>query len=96
MPQSPVFSEKAVHFRTYRGFLGPVTALFVSLSAISNEMTLSDITAALFSSPGLMGAAIARKETRFAGYLLTLAAIFIRLSVPIANILLMLYNYYTL
>jgi hypothetical protein len=68
----------------------------MSLSAALNEMTLSDIPAALFSSLGLIGGAIARKETRFAGYVLILSAVFIRLSVPIADILLLLYLYYTL
>jgi hypothetical protein len=57
-------------------------------------MTLSDIPAALFSSFGLMGAAISRKETRFAGYMLIFSAVFIRLSVPIAKILLLLYLYH--
>jgi len=75
------------------GFLGLVTALFVILSATSNDMTLSGVQAALFSSLGLMGAAIAKKETRFAGYMLIFSAVFITLSVPIANTLSLLYYY---
>jgi hypothetical protein len=75
------------------GFLGLVTALFVITSATSNDMTLSGVQAALFSSLGLMGAAIAKKETRFAGYMLICSAVFITLSVPIANTLSLLYLY---
>jgi hypothetical protein len=75
------------------GFLGLATALFVILSATTNDMTLSGIQAALFSSLGLMGAAIAKKETRFAGYMLIFSAVFITLSVPIANSLSLLYFY---
>jgi hypothetical protein len=75
------------------GFLGLATALFVIMSATTNDMTLSGIQAALFSSLGLMGAAIAKKETRFAGYMLIFSAVFITLSVPIANSLLLLYFY---
>jgi hypothetical protein len=75
------------------GFLGLATALFVILSASSNEMILSGVQAALFSSLGLMGAAIAKKETKFAGYMLITSAVFITLTVPIANTLSFLYLY---
>lgn len=75
------------------GFLGLITALYVILLATSNDMTLSGVQAALFSSLGLMGAAIAKKETRFAGYMLIFSAVFITLSVPIANTLSLLYYY---
>jgi hypothetical protein len=75
------------------GFLGLATALFVITSASSNEMILSGVQAALFSSLGLMGAAIAKKETKFAGYMLITSAVFITLTVPIANTLSFLYLY---
>jgi len=75
------------------GFLGLATALYVILGATSNDMTLSGVQAALFSSLGLMGAAIAKSETRFAGYMLIFSAVFITLSVPIANTLTLLYLY---
>ena len=75
------------------GFLGLATALFVIMSASSNEMVLSGVQAALFSSLGLMGAAIAKKETKFAGYMLLTSAVFITLTVPIANTLSFLYLY---
>jgi hypothetical protein len=75
------------------GFLGLVTALYVILIATSNDMTLSGVQAALFSSLGLMGAAIAKSETRFAGYMLIFSAVFITLSIPIANTLALLYLY---
>ena len=41
------------------GFLGIVTAIYVIFSSVSSDMTLSGVQAALFSSLGLMGAAIA-------------------------------------
>ena len=44
------------------GVLGLITALFVILTATTNDVTLSGVQAALFSTLGLMGAAIARKE----------------------------------
>lgn len=75
------------------GFLGLATALFVIMSATTNEMILSGVQAALFSSLGLMGAAIAKKETKFAGYMLICSAVFITLTVPIANTLSFLYLY---
>jgi hypothetical protein len=75
------------------GFLGLVTALFAILSATTNEMILSGVQAALFSSLGLMGAAIAKKETTFAGYMLICSAVFITLTVPLANNLSLLYFY---
>jgi len=75
------------------GFLGLATALYIILTATSNDMTLSGVQAALFSSLGLMGAAIAKSETRFAGYMLIFSAVFITLSVPIANTLTLLYLY---
>jgi uncharacterized membrane protein len=75
------------------GLLGLFTALFVIISATSNDMTLSGVQAALFSSLGLMGAAIAKKETKFAGYMLICSAVFITLTVPIANTLSLLYLY---
>lgn len=75
------------------GSLGLVTALFVILTATTSDVTLSGVQAALFSSLGLMGAAIARKETRFAGWMLISSAIWISLSVPIAGTLYLLYLY---
>lgn len=48
-------------------------------------MTLSGVQAALFSSLGLMGAAIANSETRFAGWMLLSSAVWILLSVPLAG-----------
>lgn len=75
------------------GFLGLATAVFVITSSSSNDMVLSGVQAALFSSLGLMGAAIAKKETKFAGYMLITSAVFITLTVPIANTLSFLYLY---
>ncbi len=75
------------------GILGILTAIYVILSAVSSDQTLSGVQAALFSSLGLMGAVIANKETRFAGWMLIFAAVFITLSVPIAGSLNMLFLY---
>ena len=76
--------------------LGPKIALrpkYLLIDRLRKDITLSGVQAALFSSLGLMGAAIAKKETRFAGYMLICSAVFITLSVPIANTLSLLYLY---
>jgi len=75
------------------GILGVLIAVYVIFSAVSSEQTLSGVQTALFSSLGLMGAAIANKETRFAGWMLLLAAVFITLSVPVAGSLNLLFLY---
>jgi hypothetical protein len=73
--------------------LGLVTALFVILTATSSDMTLSGVQAALFSSLGMGGAAISKRETRFAGWMLLSSAVWITLSVPVAGTLNLLYLY---
>lgn len=75
------------------GICGILTAVYVILSAVSSDQTLSGVQTALFSSLGLMGAAIANKETRFAGWMLVFAAVFITLSVPVAGSLNLLFLY---
>nr|WP_320160592.1 hypothetical protein [uncultured Methanoregula sp.] len=75
------------------GFLGILTALYVIFTATRNDVLLSGVQGALFSCLGLMGAAIASKDTRFAGWMLMFAAIFITLSVPIAGSLNLLFMY---
>jgi RsiW-degrading membrane proteinase PrsW (M82 family) len=75
------------------GILGLVTALYVIATAPSSDVTLSGVQAALFSTLGLMGAAIARKETRFAGWMIISSAVWITLSVPVAGTLNLLYLY---
>ena len=75
------------------GLLGIATAAYVIITATSTEMTLSGVQAALFSSLGLMGAAIANSETRFAGWMLLSSAVWITLSVPLAGTLNLLYTY---
>jgi len=75
------------------GFAGILTAIFVILTSTTSDVTLSGVQAALFSCLGLMGAAIANKETRFAGYMLIFAAVFITLSIPIAGSLTLLSLY---
>ncbi len=75
------------------GFLGLGTAIFVIATSTTGDATLSGVQAALFSSLGLMGAAIARRETRFAGWMLISSSIWITLSVPIAGTLSLLFLY---
>jgi hypothetical protein len=75
------------------GLLGIITAGYVIANATSNDVTLAGIQTALFSSLGLMGAAIANKETRFAGYMLISSAVFITMCVPIAGSLALLQLY---
>jgi hypothetical protein len=75
------------------GLLGIVTAVFVICTSGSSETTLSGVQAALFSSLGLMGAAIANSETRFAGWMLLSSAVWITLSVPLAGTLHLMYWY---
>lgn len=75
------------------GLVGIVTAIYVIAVSGSADMTLSGVQAALFSSLGLMGAAIANTETRFAGWMLLSSAVWITLSVPLAGTLFLLYWY---
>ena len=75
------------------GFLGTAPAIYVICVAGSPGMTLSGVLAALFSSLGLMGAAIANTETRFAGWMLLSSTVWIALSVPLAGTLFLLYWY---
>lgn len=73
--------------------LGLAIAIFVIFTATSSDMTLSGVQAALFSSLGMGGAAISKKQTRFAGWMLLSSAVWITLSVPIAGTLYFLYLY---
>ena len=73
--------------------LGLAVAFFVILTATSSDMMLSGVQAALFSSLGMGGAAISKKQTRFAGWMLLSSAVWITLSVPIAGTLNLLYLY---
>ena len=85
--------KKQFIFGVIGSVIGILTALFVILSATSHDVTLSGVQTALFSSLGLMGAAIANKETRFAGWMLLFSAVFITLSVPLAGTLNLLFLY---
>jgi hypothetical protein len=75
------------------GLAGIITAGYVVVNSASNDVTLAGIQTALFSSLGLMGAAVANKETRFAGYMLLSSAVFITLCIPIAGSLALLTLY---
>lgn len=72
------------------GFWGIVTAIIVIFTSGSSETTLSGVQAALFSSLGLMGAVLANTQSRFAGWMLLLSAVWITLSVPLAGTLYLL------
>lgn len=67
------------------GFLGISSAALVIFSSTSSDITLSGVQAALFSSLGLMGAAIANTDTRFAGWMLLSSGACIICSVPLAG-----------
>jgi len=69
---------------------GLVTAGYVFLISTSSDITLSGIQVALFSSLGLMGAAISRKETRFAGWMFLSSAVWILISAPISKSLVLI------
>jgi len=75
------------------GFLGILIALYIIITATANDILLSGVQAALFSSLGIMGAAITRTESRFAAWMLLSSAVWITLSVPIAGTLGLLYLY---
>ena len=67
------------------GLVGLITAGYVVGNSTSNDVTLAGVQTALFSALALMGAAIASKETRFAGYMLISSAVFITMCIPIAG-----------
>ncbi|MEN6395145.1 MAG: hypothetical protein ABFC78_01520 [Methanoregula sp.] len=75
------------------GLLGIGTAIYVIFSANSPDMIFSGVQAALFSSLGLMGAALASRETRFAGWMLLASAACIIFSVPLGGTVYLLYWY---
>ncbi|MGD1003893.1 MAG: hypothetical protein ABR887_00540 [Methanoregulaceae archaeon] len=75
------------------GFLGLVAALYILITATSNDFTLSGVQTALFSCMGLMGAAISASETRFAGWMLISSAIWILITAPLAGTFIVLYIY---
>jgi len=75
------------------GTFGLFAALSIILTSTSNDFTLSGIQAALFSSMGLMGAAIAEKEPRFAGWMLLSSAIWILITSPLAGTFTILFLY---
>jgi len=85
--------KKPFVFGLSGALFGLVTAFFVIFTATSSDMTLSGVQAALFSSLGMGGAAISKKETRFAGWMLLSSAVWITLSVPVAGTLNLLFLY---
>ena len=85
--------KKAFLIGAIGGTFGLFAALSVILTSTSNDFTLSGVQAALFSSMGLMGAAIAAKETRFAGWMLLSSAVWILITAPIAGTFAILYLY---
>ncbi|WAC04018.1 MAG: hypothetical protein OS112_05955 [Methanoregula sp.] len=75
------------------GIFGLAAALFMIVTSTSNEFTLSGVQAALFSSMGLMGAAITSSETKFAGWMLISSAVWILITTPLAGTLSVIYLY---
>ncbi len=85
--------KKAFLVGAVGGTFGLFAALSVILTSTSNDFTLSGVQAALFSSMGLMGAAIATNEPRFAGWMLLSSAVWILITAPIAGTFTILYLY---
>jgi hypothetical protein len=75
------------------GICGLVAALYIIGTATTNEFTLSGVQAALFSSMGLMGAAITSSETKFAGWMLISSSVWILITAPLAGSLTIMYLY---
>lgn len=85
--------KKAFLIGAIGGTFGLFAALSVILTSASNDFTLSGVQAALFSSMGLMGAAITTNEPRFAGWMLISSAVWILITAPIAGTFAILYLY---
>jgi len=85
--------KKAFLIGAIGGTFGLFAALSIVLTSTSNEFTLSGVQAALFSSMGLMGAAIAEGEPRFAGWMLISSSVWILITSPLAGTLTVLYLY---
>lgn len=69
------------------GTFGIFAALSLILTSTSSEYTLSGVQAALFSSMGLMGAAISSSEPKFAGWMLISSSVWILITSPIVGTL---------
>ena len=87
------FMKRAFLVGAIGGTFGIFAALSIILTSTSNEFTLSGVQAALFSSMGLMGAAIAENEPRFAGWMLLSSAVWILITSPLAGTFTILYLY---
>lgn len=85
--------KKPFIFGVIGGISGLAAALFIIVTSTSNVFTLSGIQAALFSSMGLMGAAISSSETKFAGWMLISSSVWIIITAPLAGTLWIMYLY---
>jgi hypothetical protein len=85
--------KKAFLVGAIGGTFGLFAALSVILTSSSNDFMLSGVQAALFSSMGLMGAAITGSESRFAGWMLLSSGVWILITAPIAGTFTILYLY---
>ena len=85
--------KKAFLIGSIGGTFGLFAALSIILTSTSNEFTLSGVQAALFSSMGLMGAAITGGEPRFAGWMLISSSVWILITSPLAGTFAILYLY---
>jgi len=85
--------KKAFLIGAIGGTFGLFAALSIILTSTSNQFTLSGVQAALFSSMGLMGAAIAESEPRFAGWMLLSSSVWILITSPLAGTFSILYLY---
>ncbi|GEM_PF-754225 len=87
------YMKKPFIFGVIGGILGLVAAFFIIITSPSNEYTLAGVQAALFSSMGLMGAAITSGEPKFAGWMLVSSAVWILITAPLAGTFTIMYLY---
>jgi len=92
-PQTKEYMKKSFIIGVAGGIFGLVAALYIIVTATTNEFTLSGVQAALFSSMGLMGAAISSGEKKFAGWMLVSSSVWILITAPLAGTLSVIYLY---
>lgn len=92
-PRTKEYMKKQFIVGVVGGIFGLIAALYIIVTATTNEFTLSGVQAALFSSMGLMGAAITSSETKFAGWMLVSSSVWILITAPLAGTLSVLYLY---
>jgi hypothetical protein len=65
--------------------IGIASGTYAILTSLSNESTLSGVQVILFSSLGLMGAALVKSDMRFAGWMFLASSVWILITAPLAG-----------